>query len=251
MKKSLASAAAVFALGLGALAASPTASAEILFRGHTTSDLSEFRHQFYRDYGAQAVTSPIREGKYGVRFEMRSSDTKVKRAEIQPPSKDPAYRQEIGEEAWYTVSMMLPSGWATGNETQTLLQGHQKSGCQPALALRVDGDRWVLKSRSAGTDCTNSKTRSYSLGRIETGKWVDWTMRIKWSYKSDGILQVWKNGTRVVNQSGPNLYNADQGPAVRFGLYKGRWRGANRQVYYADSFRVGDSRESLSSMQKR
>jgi hypothetical protein len=251
MKRSIASAAAVFALGLGALAASPTASADILFRGHTTSDLSEFRHQFYRDYGAQSITSPTREGKYGARFEMRSSDSSVVRAELQPNNKSPGFRQKIGEEVWYTVSMMLPSGWATSKETQTLLQSHQKSGCQPVLALRVEGDKWVLKSRSSGTDCTNNKTRSYSLGRIETGKWVDWTMRVKWSYKSDGVLQVWKNGTRVVNQSGPNLYNADQGPATRFGLYKRKWNGAKRQVYYADSFRIGDSKESLSSMQKR
>jgi hypothetical protein len=251
MKRSIASAAAAVALSLGALAASPTASAEILFRGMQTSDLSEFKLSLYRDYAGNAVTSPIREGRYGTRFEMRSADTKVVRAEVQPNSKSPGFRQKIGEEVWYTFSMMLPSGWATGKEKQTLFQGHQKSGCQPPLALGVEGDRWRLKSRSSGTDCTSNKTNTYTLGRIETGKWVDWTIRVKWSYKSDGILQVWKNGTRVVDQKGPNLYNADGGPRTSIGIYKRKWDGAKRQVYYADSYRIGDYRESLSSMQKR
>jgi hypothetical protein len=182
---------------------------------------------------------------------MRSADTRVARAEVQPNLKSPGFRQKIGQEVWYTFSMMLPSDWATGGEHQTLFQAHQKSGCQPVLALRVEGDQWRLKSRSAGTDCTNNKSSTYSLGRIETGRWVEWTIRIKWSYKSNGILQVWKNGTRVVDQSGPNLYNVEQGPAARIGLYKRKWNGAKRQVYYAASFRIGDHREPLNSTQKR
>jgi hypothetical protein len=58
MEQSVASSAAVFALAVWALGASPTASAEHLFRGMETGDLSEWRTQFYRDYGAQVVTSP-------------------------------------------------------------------------------------------------------------------------------------------------------------------------------------------------
>jgi hypothetical protein len=252
LERTVASPAAVLALALWALGASPSASAEHLFRGLETGDLSEWRAQFYRGYGAQAVTLLKPEGGYALRFEMRSADTKVVRAELQPHQKSPGFRQQIGREYWYSFRMMLPSDWATQNgESQTLFQAHQKSGCTPPLALRVEGDQWRLKSRStADKACNTNDSRTYSLGRIETGRWVDWAIRVKWSYEADGVLQVWKNGTRVVSQRGPNLYNVDQGPSPRIGIYKRKWSGAERQVYYVDSFRVCNHRESLSSAQR-
>ena len=34
---------------------------------------------------------------------------------------------------------------------------------------------------------------------------------IKWSYGSDGLTDVWENGTKVISRAGPNTYNDETG----------------------------------------
>ena len=68
--------------------------------------------------------------------------------------------------------------------------------------------------------------------------------RIKWSYKSDGILQVWKNGNLVVDQQNkPNCFNDAKMPYFKMGIYKG-WRDSSstgrvsKRVLFHDEFRM-------------
>ena len=64
-------------------------------------------------------------------------------------------------------------------------------------------------------------SKIWELGAYETGKWVDWVFHMKWSYESDGVLEVWKDGELVVTKQGPNCYNDKLGPYFKMGLYKG------------------------------
>jgi len=62
------------------------------------------------------------------------------------------------------------------------------------------------------------------MGSIQKGRWTDWTIRIIPSYKSNGILEVWRGNTRVYSRKGPNTYNDAKGPFMKMGLYEPVWR---------------------------
>ena len=52
-------------------------------------------------------------------------------------------------------------------------------------------------------------------------------VHVKWSNQNDGILEIWKDGEKVVDQKGPNTFNDAKGPYFRMGIYKG-WKDPDR-----------------------
>jgi hypothetical protein len=62
----------------------------------------------------------------------------------------------------------------------------------------------------------------YDLGSYvdDRGHWTDWVIHFKPALDSTGVLQLWKNGTLVVDQTGPNWRNDVAGGTARFGLYQ-------------------------------
>ncbi|MGH8204414.1 MAG: heparin lyase I family protein, partial [Steroidobacteraceae bacterium] len=93
-------------------------------------------------------------------------------------------------------------------------------------------------------------------GQIARGKWSDWVMEYRPDWRSraaggTGVTRIWCNGTNVINYLGPNCVNNTQGPYIKFGCYKSRWKNAGTQdnvserLYYFDEVRV--SRPNLGS----
>ncbi|QMU29615.1 heparin lyase I family protein [Adhaeribacter radiodurans] len=62
---------------------------------------------------------------------------------------------------------------------------------------------------------------------------------INFSHESDGVLEVWKNGIKVINYKGPNSYNDKRLPYFKAGIYKRRWYKIEKRVVYVDEVRVG------------
>jgi hypothetical protein len=63
------------------------------------------------------------------------------------------------------------------------------------------------------------------------------------SYKSNGILQIWKNDELIVDRKGPNVYNNEKSNYFKFGLYKTGWETrtdspVQTRVIYIDEVRV-------------
>lgn len=88
-------------------------------------------------------------------------------------------------------------------------------------------------------------TKNYDFGPYGTGVWTDWVFHVKWSYQSDGLLEVWRDGRKVVTQKGPNTFNDKGGPYFKMGMYKG-WQdperpgdAVTRRVLYHDEYRMG------------
>jgi hypothetical protein len=70
-------------------------------------------------------------------------------------------------------------------------------------------------------------------------------VHVRWSYEAAGVLQIWKNGRKVIDQTGPNTFNDAKGPYFKMGLYKG-WAdpaqqsdAVDKRVLYHDQFRMG------------
>ncbi len=171
-----------------------------------------------------------------------------------------AQNTTFGGDYWYGFSVFLPdAGDANGDpEFQTLAnpgyqilwQSHHgfdqpprcspaESGGNPPLALNYaytdDPDTVPVNDRVRDriqfwnyynlAQCNyNGETvfYRYDLGSYlaDRGHWTDWVIHFKPALDATGVLQVWKNGALVVNQSGPNWRNDTAGGTARFGVYQ-------------------------------
>lgn len=125
---------------------------------------------------------------------------------------------------------------------------------RPALSIRTWDDKLKLvnhwDSRSVTPSRKGVDTQTWDLGAIPKGQWIDLVVHAKWSYKSDGLLEVWKNGKLVVRKTGPNTYNDKTGPFFKIGIYKRQWKNnpeestTTKRVIYFNQVRVGDASAS-------
>jgi hypothetical protein len=165
----------------------------------------------------------------------------------------------IGSEYWYGFSIFIPDNWATDSSGEILAQWHNtpdagEAGGSPPLALSVSGATWFISNKWDSERVAKKSgydgSVAYSVGTVGKGEWTDWVFHIKWSYQGkDGLLEVWKNGKRVVQKHGPNTFNDAKGPYFKFGIYKWDWRNpsggrgnskVSKRVVYHDTVRVGD-----------
>ena len=225
--------------------------AKLLFVGDfETGDLSGW----HVSGNSPTITSaPTRAGKYAMKTTLnRYKDKVAYRTEVSGPG------SKVGEEYWYGFSIFLPKDYVADNIWEIVAQWHGvpdfdigENWRNPVMALSTNGGKWSLVNRwdaKANTFESGKKvyggTRKYDFGPYQTGVWTDWVVHVKWSYRSDGILEVWKDGKQVVNQKGPNAFNDAKGPYFKMGLYKG-WRDPNRpsdavskRILYHDEFRM-------------
>lgn len=188
------------------------------------------------------------------------------RAEVMPKAYTayPGFKNvfNLGTEYWYSFSVYLPGNWVVDKDKEIIIQFHGRpdqnlggTWRNPPLALYVDNDRWGLRNRADARRVVGKSyqfERYWTLGNIKRGGWTDWVFRVKWSYRSDGVLQVWKNGTRVLSRTGMNTFNDAVGPYLKMGLYKFTWKNratlTNRRELYFDSLRINRGSSSLSAM---
>jgi hypothetical protein len=121
------------------------------------------------------------------------------------------------------------------------------------LSILVTRDNyWKITNLSDPNPITTAgsfKKISWTVGKVEKGKWVDWVIHAKWSYSSDGILKIWKNNQLIVNYTGPNLFNDQQPEFIMFGIYKAWWKSnppsqRNTLTAYFDEVKIGDANSS-------
>jgi hypothetical protein len=220
-----------------------------------TSDFEDGKLTGWRVSGnAPTVTREVvRAGKYAMKTSLdRYKDRDSYRTEVSGP------RAEIGKEYWYGFSIFLPDDCVPDKIWEIVAQWHGvpdvKLGEQsrnPVLALSTTAGRWGIVTRwDAKRNTFESGKRQYGgqhdydLGPYQRNIWTDWVVHVKWSYKPDGLLQVWKNGEKVIDQTGPNAFNDAQGPFFKMGLYKG-WQKpetpsdtVSKRVLYHDEFRM-------------
>lgn len=176
--------------------------------------------------------------------------------------KGPEVNATIGKEYWYGFSIYLPSPYPADNISEILAQWHStpdpgEENQNPPLSLAIENGQWKVKTiwnTSQPTLKSLQQSASVSVGQQATDQWTDWVFRVKWSYGSDGYLQVWKNGTQVVSRTGPNYYRDSKGPYFKMGIYKSMWRQAQyvgtvtSRVMYHDEFRMAGAGASYADV---
>lgn len=252
---------------------SPThAQAKVIFNGDfETGNTSQFRRsETCCSYSVQAVTSPVRSGKYAARFELRRTDADVansKRAEILPPSPYDGSNITggVGDERWFGFSIFIPKDWVDDNTSaeELVWQVHDiPDSCEdfrsPPVSLLVIGGNFVFEKEWDSRACTPGNrmegVKRFPIGALKKGQWNDFVVHVKWSYGSDGFTQVWRDGTMLVNDKGPNFYNDTSDGYTKIGIYKWTWKSdpsasrVSTRVLDYDDFKIGDASSSYNEV---
>ncbi|QNF34721.1 heparin lyase I family protein [Adhaeribacter swui] len=210
-----------------------------------------FGRQIYTSYGFGATTSVSRSGSRSARLELRKEGSAV-RSEI-------IFNKPTPSHGWYGMSLYMPSGnWQTekdgdGWDIITQFHGTPDSGDGsrvPPISMSVIQGRLVLTVNYSSKRYNKNPDgrKRFDLGPVVKDKWVDFVYHIKYSYKSDGKLELWKNGSKVVSYTGPNTYNDAVTPYLKMGVYKRNWDYVSKRVIYVDDVRIGDGNSSYADV---
>jgi hypothetical protein len=204
--------------------------------------------EFGTSHAFSVVSNPVFDGAKVARLELRDSDPLESggtRAEM-TVVKEPEDGNQ--KEMWFSFAVYLPaSDFAYDSQEEIITQWHQ-SGGSPPRNLMVEKDRW----RFDVTNNTDTKTK-YDLGPVAKNIWNQFTFHIIQSNGSDGLVEIWHNGTKVVTHQGGNMYNYENLPKWKVGIYKWEWNGSattdvSKRVLYFDNIRVGNANATLAEM---
>jgi len=237
-----------------------TAASNVIFDGNFERGLAPWKKvpkaiKTCCNHSLKIVNSPTRAGDNAAQFTLKQSDG-VRRAELRSVNAVPA-----NSEVWYGFSIYLPNSWVVDRGANDIIaqygappdrnlgETHSRGG--PPLALVVSGKnfrivrRWDTNSITTPKSVTNEE--SIDIGAYKTGVWTDFVIHIKWSYKSDGFIQVYKNGKLVVDKIGPTNRNDQKGIFFNTGIYKPKFEthpeesDVDKRVLYFDEIRIGDA----------
>ena len=252
------------------------------------NDYSKWSKERCCSHSQTTVSSPARSGR-AARFELRRSDPSPERvlnashrSEILDPrltgwTRDAFGPFKAGDEAWFGFSIFIPSDWIndaayTPGGGEILFQLHETPDYNNwsknrtsflRLIAEAGNFRWITyASACAQSDACWTAVpkmdgkldgRMDYIGPMKKGGWTDWVIHAKWSYGSDGLLEIWRDGKKVASKTGPNAYKTQQPGFVKLGLYKWSWRnsGIARRVAYYDAVRIAGKRGSYSMVAPR
>ena len=222
------------------------------------------------------VTTPTRKGGHAVKllldsdvlqtdpgvrgdapgFVWDSGTGQIERAELTKYSLHAVHTYE----AWYGFSVMIDNSWAdpsTDPNGTIIAQIHNPpdacdSGLHsPKFSIQVRQNmNWRVQNIYNTAACDDGATQvvtNYELGAVTKGVWVDWVVHAKWAFDNTGVLEVWKDGVKVIDrQNQPNAYNDQTLTNIRLSIYKSWWgshQPASQQILiaYFDCWRVTDS----------
>ena len=199
--------------------------------------------QFPKPHSFQSSNLFSIRGKYSGKFELRKGDPSVTdtgiRSEVlfgTPPSND----------MWYSFGLFLPSnGFAKDKDNDILSQWHQGSG-SPPISLRVVEDRFVFRFNSSSNEVTD-----FDLGIAVKNVWHRFVFRVIHATNNDGLVEIWRNGTKIFSRKGINMYNREL-PRWKVGIYKPTWENrrtdTDLRILFLDNIRVGIGNASLAEM---
>ena len=195
--------------------------------------------QKYGTYSINRVNTVARTGSYSTRYELRKTDGLIgygKRSEACRYSKS---EPVVKVERWYAASYYLPSDYVTDAAPEIVSQWHSNIG-SPPLALWTQNGQWRI---------TRFGNKQTILGNYTKNKWTDFVFHVKWSTGSDGLIEAWKDGVKVLTFNGATaISGTTYAPYMRTGLYKWPWNPTSsivstttQRVLYVDDVRIGNA----------
>lgn len=193
------------------------------------------------NHSFRTVTSLMLEGQKSGRFELRKGDPIVTNSGIRSEmSFRPQLLDQLNLEGWYSFAVYLPSDEFTpDDDDETLSQWHTAGS--PYLSLRVSNDRFKFRIGKEYID----------LGPAVKDFWHQYVFHIKHSMGSNGLIEVWQNGEKVISKTGPSSNSLIQ-PKWKIGIYKPTWENrstnTSKRVLYYDNVKIGNRNASYEDM---
>ncbi|SEP21116.1 Polysaccharide lyase [Niastella yeongjuensis] len=200
--------------------------------------------QYATTYGITASTAEAFSGTKAARFEIRDTDPESHsgtRAEISFPT-------PTTNNFWYSYALYMPSAqYKDETDDEVITQWHGGGGITPAISMRVTNGHLVMRTPDdARTD----------LGTIEKDKWHTYVYHIIHSAGSDGLIEIWKDGQKLVSRKGASMYALTGDfhlPNWKMGIYKSDWNGTkttstNQRVLYFDEIKYGKATATYDEM---
>lgn len=178
------------------------------------------------------------------------------RSEVSAP-KDP-----IGSERWYSWSYYLPEEIKNNiviaqiHHTVDVGESSLRSSTMSVwiqdnkikLVNAYDYDKITAPAgvRSIlGIDYTRRELASWDL---ETGKWVNLTLHVKWAGDDSGFLEFWKDGILFFEEKNHiNTFNDEQGLWFKSGVYDMSNAPESVSTYFTGVL-IGDEKETFRSI---
>ena len=171
-------------------------------------------------------------GKYAMRSEVTANMSNQKRAEV--VIKGANKSMDFEKDYWFGFSVYIPSNWQTPAGFEIPFQIHEPDGnTRPTVALYTGSGTWKIKTEGAGFSKEEQFLNPVSADR---GKWVDFVVQYRPSYKGTGIIKIWKDKNLVYTRTGNTAGNYVGGTYAKFGIYKGALPDNN--VLYHDEIRI-------------
>lgn len=208
------------------LAAEPP-TARLLFEG-------DFEDGSMKRYGeseldttvakTRIVTSPVRAGDRALEVRLdRNADPEQGNHRTDFWIRGMSNRFPLDEEYWFGFSTFFPQSWTPDTQSELFAQWIGEGTSSPPLAIYLYGENYRIKKRWAnGGDDYQNLWSGPVAG--DSGRWTDWVFRVRWSHGKDGEIDIWKNGDKIVSDSGANCGDARFAPYFKFGLYKWPWK---------------------------
>jgi hypothetical protein len=203
-----------------------------------------------------------RKGKAAARFEFTKADVLEFKGQVRSELR---LGSEQENERWYGFSNYLPRDFVADPLAEKIAQWHEipdrelgENWRSPPISLGIENDRFYVQilwaAAAVNTNDTKDGNKKVDLGPVEKAKWNDWVFHIRFSYKEDGLLEIWKNKEKVFNYAGPNCYNDLRLPYFKIGIYKWGWKGwaeyspEDKRVLYYDEVRIGNYKADLQTV---
>lgn len=169
-------------------------------------------------------------GTGAAKFDLRPGDPPTSgapRSEISGPGEGATKFERWYGVAFYPVNL-------SGNDL-SVIQWHQNTSVSiPPMSLWVSGNNWSMVHTKEGQGVNNIYS---TLAPIEMNKWAIFVFHIKWSNQTDGLLEVWKDGIKVLTYNGITGYV--NGNYLKCGIYQ--WDGvSSQQILYIDEVRIAN-----------
>ncbi|MDP4265746.1 MAG: polysaccharide lyase, partial [Bacteroidota bacterium] len=198
-----------------------------------------YNNQHCCDYSIQQSSEKVKAGSSALRIEVRSTDEVISnsiRAELVTDS-DP-----LNQDRWYGFSMYLLD-WVDDDAPESVFQWHPDNNVGTAsMTLLTTGGRftYVTSNDNSGTNATLQYT---DLGPVISNQWVDFVIHIRWATDTTGLLQVWMNGSQVINRL--NVKTAAGTSYFKLGINKFGWltqaSTVTKRIFYFDEVRIGNA----------
>jgi Polysaccharide lyase len=124
----------------------------------------------------------------------------------------------------------FPKEWHAG----VLWEHHTETETGHHIAIDGSTPRGSRIRFGVHNAAANNYRFSWANAPIVLGHWYSWRLKIKWSTGSDGFVQGWLDGKRLVNYRGPTI-KVGEHPKLQFGYYATRqlrnevWHAAIRK----------------------